>query len=52
MFSSLCLSGFLGFLKTAVFAVGYISGTSAFPEPLSTEEEKNALIRNTLIGDR
>ena len=45
MFSSLCLSGFLGFLKTAVFAVGYISGTSAFPEPLSTEEERSALIR-------
>ena len=45
MFSSLCLSGFLGFLKTAVFAVGYISGTTAFPEPLCAEEEKNALIR-------
>ena len=24
---------------------GYISGVTAFPEPLSTEEEKNALIR-------
>ncbi len=43
MFSTLCLTGFLSFLKTAIFAVGYISGTSAFPEPLSAEDEKNAL---------
>lgn len=39
MFSSLCLSGFLQFLQTAVFTVGYISGTQLFPEPLSSEEE-------------
>ena len=45
MFSSLCLSGFLSFLQTAVFAVGYISGTSAFPQALSSEEEKDALMR-------
>ena len=45
MLSSLCLSGFFGFLKTAIFAVGYISGTTVFPEPLSAEEEKNALIK-------
>lgn len=45
MFSSICLSGLLGFLKTAIFAVGYISGGSLFPEPLSAEEEKNALIK-------
>lgn len=40
MFSTLCISGFFHFLQTAVFAVGYISGTSLFPEPLSSEEEK------------
>lgn len=43
MFSALCLSGLLGFiefLKSAVFVVGYISGTTLFPEPLSSEEEK------------
>ena len=45
MLSSLCLSGFFSFLKTAIFAVGYISGTTVFPEPLSAEEEKNALIK-------
>lgn len=43
MFSSLCLSGFLGFLQSTVFVVGYISGTPLFPEPLSSEEEKIAL---------
>ena len=40
MFSSLCISGFLQFLHTAIFAVGYISGTQLFPEPLSSEEER------------
>ena len=40
MFSALCISGFFHFLQTAVFAVGYISGTSLFPEPLSSEEER------------
>lgn len=39
MFSSLCISGFLQFLQTAVFTVGYISGTQLFPEPLSAKEE-------------
>ena len=39
MFSSLCMSGFLHFLQTAVFTVGYISSTQLFPEPLSSEEE-------------
>lgn len=43
MFSSLCLSGFLTFLKSTVFVIGYISGGTAFPEPLSAEEEKIAL---------
>ena len=45
MFSSLCLSGFLNFLKTAIFTVGYISGGTLFPEPLTPEEEKKALQR-------
>ncbi len=43
MFSSLFISGFLQFLQTAVFAVGYISGTSLFPEPLSAEEEQKCI---------
>lgn len=45
MFPSLCLNGFFQFLQTAVFVVGYISGTNLFPEPLSTEEEKLYLER-------
>lgn len=45
MFSSLCLSGFFSFLKTAIFVVGYISGSTLFPEPLNTEEERKALER-------
>ena len=39
MFSSLCISGFLQFLQTAVFTVGYISSAQLFPEPLSSKEE-------------
>ena len=45
MFSSLCIAGFLEFFKTAIFVVGYITGSSLFPEPLSQEEEKIALIK-------
>lgn len=37
---TLCLSGFITFLKSAVFVLGYISNNSLFPEPLSAEEEK------------
>lgn len=37
---SLCISGFLGFLQSAIFLVGYISNNSLFPEPLNAEEEK------------
>ena len=37
---ALSLSGFLAFVSTAVFTVGYISNNQLFPEPLSTEEEK------------
>ena len=42
---ALSLSGFLAFLSTAVFAVGYISNNQLFPEPLSQEEEKMYLQR-------
>ena len=37
---ALSISGFLAFLSTAVFTIGYISNNQLFPEPLSTEEEK------------
>ena len=43
MFSALCISGFIQFLQTAVFTVGYISGVQLFPEPLSAEEERICL---------
>ena len=46
MFSALCslsLFGFLEFLKSAIFVVGYIQGGSLFPEPLTSEEEKKCL---------
>ena len=45
MFPSLCISGFLQFLQTAVFTVGYISSAQLFPEPLSSEEETMYLER-------
>ena len=45
MFSTLLLSGFIQFLQTAVFTVGFISGTQVFPEPLSAEEERLCLER-------
>ncbi len=38
-------SGFITFLKTAIFALGYISNNSLFPEPLTPEEEKEILQR-------
>lgn len=31
--------GFLAFLQTAVFVVGYITNNNLFPEPLTQEEE-------------
>lgn len=34
------LTGFLFFLKSAIFLVGYISNNSLFPEPLSFNEEQ------------
>ena len=40
---TLSLSGFLGFLASAIFVVGYISNNQLFPEPLSGDEEKEYL---------
>ncbi len=37
---TLSISGFLAFLSSAIFVVGYISNNNLFPEPLSAEEEK------------
>ncbi len=37
---TLSFSGFLAFLSSAVFVVGYISNNPLFPEPLSIEEER------------
>ena len=37
---TLSISGFLAFLSSAIFVVGYISSNNLFPEPLTTEEEK------------
>ncbi len=45
MFSTLLVSGFIQFLQTAVFTVGFISGTQVFPEPLSADEERSCLER-------
>ena len=36
----LSISGFLTFLKTSLFVIGYISKNSLFPKPLGSEEEK------------
>jgi len=44
------LSGFLAFLKTAIFALGYISNNALFPEPLSAEEE-NQYLERYMNGD-
>lgn len=38
-------SGFLVFLKTAIFVLGYISTNNLFPEPLTNEEEAQVLKR-------
>ena len=42
---ALSISGFLTFLQTAIFLVGYISSNNLFPEPLSAEEEREYLDR-------
>jgi len=43
MLASISIAGFWGFLSSAVFTIGYISGSNLFPEPLSIEEEKKCL---------
>ena len=45
MFSSLCISGFLQFLQTAVFTVGYISKIS----PLAPRIVDTGLIKTKPI---
>ena len=40
---ALSISGFLSFLSSSIFLVGYISNNSLFPEPLNSEEEKRYL---------
>ena len=40
---ALSLSGLLAFLHSCVFMFGYIQSSNLFPEPLSTEEEKQYL---------
>lgn len=42
---ALSISGFLAFLKSAIFVVGYIQSSNLFPDPLSSEEEKIYLER-------
>lgn len=37
---TISLTGFLTFLQTTVFAIGYITSNNLFPEPLNSEEEK------------
>lgn len=45
MLASISIAGFLSFLSSAVFTIGYISGSNLFPEPLSSEEESRCLER-------
>lgn len=40
---ALSISGFLTFLQSAIFLVGYISSNNLFPEPLTQDEEKECL---------
>ena len=42
---ALSLAGFITFLASTVFVVGYISNNQLFPEPLTPEEEKEYLIK-------
>ena len=37
------IAGFLSFIQTAIYLVGYISNNALFPEPLSSEKEKEYL---------
>ena len=47
---TISISGFLAFLQTAVFVVGYISNNNLFPEPLTGEEEK-IYLEKLALGD-
>lgn len=47
---AISLMGFVEFLKSAVFLLGYISNNSLFPEPLSQEKEKE-YIEKLKLGD-
>ena len=40
---AISIGGFLSFLNSAVFVVGYIVNNNLFPEPLNAEEEKDYL---------
>ena len=40
---SITFIGFLAFLQSAIFVLGYISSNSLFPEPLTSEEEAQIL---------
>ena len=42
---ALTITGFLTFLQSSVFVVGYICSNNLFPEPLSPEEEKDILAK-------
>ena len=45
MLGTLSIAGFFAFLKSATFMVGYIQSSNLFPEPLSSEEEREFLIK-------
>ena len=45
MLGILTISSFFSFLKYATFTFGYIQSSNLFPEPLSSDEEKDFLIR-------
>lgn len=47
---ALAISGFLTFVKSALFVVGYIQSGNLFPEPLSSEEE-NMYLDKFMNGD-
>ena len=49
------LTGFLAFIKSAIFVVGYIQSSNLFPEPLTAEEEKIYLVvydKNNILIER
>ncbi|MDR0978445.1 MAG: RNA polymerase sporulation sigma factor SigK [Lachnospiraceae bacterium] len=42
---AISIVGFLAFVKSAIFVIGYIQSSNLFPEPLSSEEESMYLDR-------